>query len=186
MEQSVTAHCALIRSSLSVCPIRCSLMCAPSALLLWSSAIYSPRTAYAVWHHTTHSTVGATPETRRAVTVAITRARSGPGSWGHSSLPISKYTAPPPRDASKRCSGSPASASTSATLGWGMSQRSSMLIHHINRAAVSPRPGALQNSYALLRRLVSSERPLPSDPHCPLPSIHYCIFWLCRSIQSHR
>ena len=91
-------------------------------------------------------------------------------------------TAPPPRDASKRRSGSPASASTSATLGWGMSQRSSMVIHHINRAAVSPRPGALQNSYALRRRLVSSERPRPSDPPCPLPSIHCCIFWLCRSI----
>ena len=23
------------------------------------------------------------------------------------------------------------------------------------------------------------------EPPCPLPSLHFCIFWLCRSVQSY-
>src|SRR4029453_19005493 len=154
------------------------------ASLRRSTAIYSPHTACAAWRHTTHNTAGAAQVTPPAATVAITRALFGHGLWGPSSPPISKCRVPPRRDASKRRNGSPASADTSATPGWAMSQRSSTVILPTNRVAVSLRPGALLNSCALPPLLVCSAQDLSSALYGLLPDLNYCILSRHHSVQT--
>src|SRR5215510_10105870 len=154
------------------------------ASLQQSSAICSPPTACAAWRHTTRNTAGAAQAPPPAATVALTRAVCGRGSWDHSSPPISKCRVPPLRDASKRRNGSPASAGTSATPGWAMSQRSSTATLPTNRVAVSLMPEALLNFCARPPLLVRSGRAPSNDLGGLLLDLNRCILSLYYSVQT--